>query len=41
MHPLAPPCAEFNTMMSWLSWKPPARICMSEQGIFTHNEIDQ
>jgi len=32
---------EFNTMMSWLSWKPPARICMSEQGIFTHNEIDQ
>jgi hypothetical protein len=32
---------EFNAMMSWLSWRPPAKICASLQGIFTHIEIDQ
>jgi hypothetical protein len=32
---------EFNVMLSWLEWDPPAIICSSEQGIFTHNEIDQ
>ena len=25
---------EFNTMIAWLEWSPPATICMSEQGIF-------
>ena len=32
---------EFNAMMDWLSWRPPAKICVSFQGIFTHLEIDQ
>lgn len=32
---------EFNLMMSWLSWTPPAKVCISYQGIFTHHEIDQ
>jgi hypothetical protein len=32
---------EFNLMMAWLAWKPPARVCVSYQGIFTHQEIDQ
>ena len=32
---------EFNAMLAWLEWSPPAIICMSEQGIFTHHEIDQ
>lgn len=32
---------EFNAMMLWLSWRPPAKICVSFQGIFTHLEIDQ
>ena len=32
---------EFNAMMSWLSWRPPAKICLSLQGLFTHVEVDQ
>jgi hypothetical protein len=32
---------EFNAMMAWLSWRPPAKICVSLQGIFTHLEVDQ
>lgn len=32
---------EFNIMMSWLAWRPPARICASYWGIFKHVEIDQ
>jgi len=28
-------------MMSWLQWKPPAKVCVSWDGIFTHREIDQ
>jgi hypothetical protein len=32
---------EFNLMMAWLGWKPPAIVCSSLQGIFTHKEIDQ
>lgn len=32
---------EFNAMLAWLAWKPPARVCSSLQGIFTHFEIDQ
>jgi hypothetical protein len=32
---------EFNAMMAWLAWRPPAKICVSFQGIFTHLEIDQ
>jgi hypothetical protein len=32
---------EFNAMMAWLSWRPPAKVCVSFQGIFTHLEIDQ
>lgn len=32
---------EFNAMMEWLEWKPPAKVCTSYEGIFTHNEIDQ
>ena len=28
-------------MMAWLAWRPPAKICVSFQGIFTHLEIDQ
>jgi len=32
---------EFNVMMEWLPWRPPAKVCVSFQGIFTHVEIDQ
>ena len=32
---------EFLAMMEWLSWSPPARVCVSWNGIFTHREIDQ
>lgn len=32
---------EFNVMMEWLAWRPPAKVCVSLQGIFTHFEIDQ
>ena len=30
-----------NVMMEWLPWRPPAKVCVSYQGIFTHQEIDQ
>lgn len=32
---------EFRVMLAWLQFKPPAIVCVSEQGIFTHHEIDQ
>ncbi|KAA0156070.1 hypothetical protein FNF29_01486 [Cafeteria roenbergensis] len=32
---------EFQVMLDWLTWRPPARICASYWGIFTHIEIDQ
>ena len=32
---------EFRVMLAWLQFKPPAIVCLSEQGIFTHKEIDQ
>lgn len=32
---------EFNLMLAWLEWRPPAIVCSSLQGIFTHKEIDQ
>lgn len=32
---------EFNVMLEWLAWKPPALVCSSMQGIFTHKEVDQ
>jgi hypothetical protein len=32
---------EFNVMVEWLAWRPPAKVCVSYQGIFTHVEIDQ
>lgn len=32
---------EFNVMMDWLAWRPPAKVCISWGGIFTHHEIDQ
>jgi hypothetical protein len=32
---------EFFTMLDWLTWHPPARICASFDGIFKHHEIDQ
>jgi hypothetical protein len=32
---------EFNVMLDWLEWKPPAKVCVSYDGIFRHKEIDQ
>ena len=32
---------EFNVMLEWLAWKPPAIVCSSMQGIFSHREVDQ
>jgi hypothetical protein len=32
---------EFNVMLDWLGWRPPARICSSFWGIMKHVEIDQ
>ena len=32
---------EFNVQRAWIEWKPPALICASDQGIFTHREVDQ
>lgn len=32
---------EFNVMMDWLTWKPPAIVCVSLEGFFRHHEIDQ
>jgi len=32
---------EFEVMLEWLPWRPPARICASYWGIFEHVEIDQ
>lgn len=32
---------EFRVMLAWLQFKPPAIVCVSDQGIFTHHEIDQ
>lgn len=38
VHPRPPPTPGTQ---EWLAWKPPARVCASFQGIFTHQEIDQ
>ena len=32
---------EFNVLVSWIAWRPPAKVCVSWKGIFTHHEIDQ
>jgi hypothetical protein len=32
---------EFNVMIDWLAWNPPAKVCVSMKGIFTHHEVDQ
>jgi hypothetical protein len=32
---------EFRAQVEWLTWSPPAKICVSEKGIFRHHEIDQ
>ena len=39
--PLPPPPRPPQQMMEWLPWRPPAKVCVSYQGIFTHAEIDQ
>jgi hypothetical protein len=26
---------EFNVMMEWLAWRPPAKVCVSWEGIFS------
>ena len=36
-HP-PPFCA---VMKLWLEFRPPAKVCVSMQGIFSHHEIDQ
>ncbi len=28
-------------MLEWLAWRPPAKVCVSWKGIFTHYEVDQ
>lgn len=28
---------EFNVMMHWLAFRPPAKVCISWKGIFTHH----
>ncbi|RYE84533.1 MAG: hypothetical protein EOO65_02100 [Methanosarcinales archaeon] len=32
---------EFYAMLEWLTWNPPAIVCTSLRGIFTHFEVDQ
>ena len=32
---------EFNVMMAWLAFRPPAKVCVSLKGIFAHHEVDQ
>jgi hypothetical protein len=32
---------EFRATLAWLQFKPPSKVCVSEQGIFTHHEVDQ
>jgi hypothetical protein len=32
---------EFHVTLDWLAWRPPAKVCTSFQGIFTHYEVDQ
>lgn len=32
---------EFNVMLAWLAFRPPAKVCVSYKGIFAHHEVDQ
>lgn len=32
---------ELNVWREWATWRPPAKVCVSWRGIFTHHEIDQ